>query len=154
MRRHLHTVFLCHSSLDKGFVRFLAERLSNDGLSVWIDEAELRIGDSIIEKISEAIDQVEFVVAIISSYSVPSSCVQKELSLAMTKEIEGKKVVVLPAVIENCHLPASISDKLYADVTQRDRFEAEYKKLLRSIQGTDQQSQTSLLIKRETSIKN
>jgi len=41
----IKSIFLCHSSLDKPFVRELQARLSNQGIKVWIDEAEIEIGD-------------------------------------------------------------------------------------------------------------
>jgi len=51
----MSSVFLSHNSKDKKWVRKLAERLTSDDVVVWIDEAELNIGDSLIEKISVGI---------------------------------------------------------------------------------------------------
>lgn len=129
----MSSVFLSHNSKDKPWVRKLADRLTADGVVVWIDEAELNIGDSLIEKIAAGIQNMRFVAAIISSNSVGSSWVQKELNLAMTKEIKGKTVTVLPLMIESCVLPNSLIDKLYADFTQPENYEREYSKLLRAI---------------------
>ena len=42
-----HDVFLSHSAHDKGVVRELAERLRTDGVRVWFDEWEIKLGDSI-----------------------------------------------------------------------------------------------------------
>ena len=44
-------VFLSHSSKDEAVVRPLAERLRADGLRVWLDEWEIKPGDSIPTKI-------------------------------------------------------------------------------------------------------
>ena len=46
-----YDVFLSHSSKDKAVVRAVAERLRADGLRVWIDDWEIRPGDSIPAKI-------------------------------------------------------------------------------------------------------
>lgn len=129
----MSSVFLSHNSNDKPWVRNLADRLTSDGVVVWIDEAELNIGDSLIEKIAEGIHEMRFVAAVISSNSINSSWVQKELTLAMSKEIKGRQVTVLPLLIENCTLPPFLTDKLYADFTNPDNFEQEYSKLLRAI---------------------
>ena len=129
----MSSVFLSHNSKDKPWVRKLADRLTEDGVVVWIDEAELNIGDSLIEKIAAGIQNMRFVAAVISNNSVGSSWVQKELNLAMTKEIKGKVVTVLPLLIESCVLPNSLTDKLYADFTQAENYEREYSKLLRAI---------------------
>ena len=39
------------------------------GHSVWIDEAEINIGDSLIGKIREGLDEVDFVAAVLSKHS-------------------------------------------------------------------------------------
>jgi len=49
-------VFLSHSSRDKAVVRGLAERLRGDGLRVWLDEWEIRPGDSIPAKIEAGLE--------------------------------------------------------------------------------------------------
>ncbi len=129
------SVFLSHSSKDKDFVRKVADRLVGAGATVWIDEAELDIGDSLIEKIGEGIRDCDFVVAVISRNSVQSNWVQKELSLAMTREIHGRRIRVLPIVIDDCKsdMPFFLTDKLYADFTQMDSFESQFDRLLRAI---------------------
>jgi hypothetical protein len=127
------SVFLSHSSKDKFFARKLAESLTRCGVTVWIDEAELRIGDSLIAKISTAIDSADFIAAVLSHNSVNSNWVQKELCLAMTKEIAGKRIVVLPILIDRCVIPAFLVDKLYADFTNPDNFDAPMKRLLHAI---------------------
>lgn len=129
----MSSVFLSHNSNDKPWVRSLAKRLTEDGVVVWLDEAELKIGDSLIDRISEGIENMEFIAAVISENSISSSWVQKELSLAMSKEIKGERVAVLPLVIGKCDLPASLADKLYADFTDSDNYDNEYRKLLRAI---------------------
>ena len=53
--------------------------------------------------------------------------------MIVNKEIKGRKVTVLPLLIEKCPLPVSLEDKLYADFTDPDDFEFEYSKLLRAI---------------------
>ena len=126
----MSSVFLSHNSKDKPFVRKLAERLTSDGVVVWLDEAELNIGDSLIEKISDGIQKMEYVAAIISTNSIESSWVQKEISLAMSKEIAGRRVTVLPILIEKCTVPVALADKLYADFTAPENFEIEYSKIL------------------------
>lgn len=134
----MSSVFLCHSSKDKPWVRVLAERLTADGVVVWLDEAELNIGDSLVEKIASGIEKMDFVAAVISENSVASRWVQKELNLAMTKEIKGRRVTVLPLLISDCTVPETLRDKLYADFRSPDSFEPEYSKLLRTLGITKQ----------------
>jgi len=51
-----YDVFLRHSSRYKAVVRGVAERLQGDGLWVWIDEWEIRPGDSIPAKIEAGLE--------------------------------------------------------------------------------------------------
>lgn len=44
------SIFLSHSSGDKPMVRKIADGLRQQGIRVWIDEAEIHIGESLIQK--------------------------------------------------------------------------------------------------------
>lgn len=75
-------VFLSHTRIDKPFVRKLAADLRNHGHTVWIDEAEINIGDTLIGKIREGLDSVDYVAVILSKASIQSEWVRKELEIA------------------------------------------------------------------------
>lgn len=126
---------MSHSSSDKPFVHRLAHCLEQHNIQVWIDEAELDIGDSLISKIGEGIYECDFIAAIISERSVDSAWVQKELQLAMTREITGKEIRVLPILIDRCaqRLPYYLRDKLYADFSRPDSFPYESERVLRAV---------------------
>ena len=127
------SVFLCHSSKDKFFVRELAERLSNNGVKVWIDEAEINIGDSLTDKIGKAIVDTDYVCAVLSYNSINSNWVQKELQVALQKEFEGKKVVILPILLEPVEIPPFLKDKLYADFSTPEKYNSNFPSLLKSL---------------------
>src|SRR5215471_18602573 len=99
------SIFLSHSNADKPFVRRLASDLRRAGVRIWLDEAELQIGDSLIEKIRGGIDDMDYVGAVLSTSSVKSKWVQRELDVAMNQEIEGKRVKVLPILLEDVEIP-------------------------------------------------
>lgn len=131
------SVFLSYSSKDKEFTRRLAERLVQANVKVWLDEVELNIGDSLMMRISAAIESTDFVAVVLSHRSVQSSWVQSELQMAMTRELADRKVRVLPIVIEPCKLPMFLQDKLYADFSNSDDFDAPFARILRAL-GVDQ----------------
>jgi len=132
----LSNVFLSHSHADKPFARKLAARLESEGHGVWIDEAEINIGDSLIEKIRDGIDQVDYVAAILSSASIGSEWVTRELDIASNREIEEKRVVVLPLLIEHVELPGFLKGKFYGDFTDETQFDEMLSLLLRKLGGT------------------
>lgn len=148
------TLFLSHSSKDKFFVRKLAEKLKEQGVNVWIDEAEIKIGDSLLEKITEGVKNSDYLVIVLSHNSVESNWVQKELQMAMSRELLGSKII-LPILIEKCEIPLFLKDKLYADFTDSKNFDKAFMKLLDAIgieyntklnEGNIQKSQTDIQI--------
>jgi hypothetical protein len=120
MEDYVASVFISYAHADKPFARQVADGLAKQGCRVWIDEGELRIGDSLIERISEALDRVDFVAVLVSAHSVNSEWCRKELSLAMTGEILRKGVVVLPVRVDDTPMPDSIKDKAYLDVRRAE----------------------------------
>jgi len=127
------SVFLSHNSKDKAFARKLSTMLKENGIKVWIDEAELKIGDSLTQKIGEAIESTDFMAVVLSYSSVNSQWVQKELALAMQKELAEKEVKVLPILKEPCEIPPFLKDKLYADFTEPKLFEKQFELLLKAL---------------------
>ena len=127
------SIFLSHNSKDKPFARKLADSLASKGIYVWIDEANLKIGDSLVPSISRAIKEIDYIGAIISPNSINSEWVKKELSWAMSKEIKNKSISILPILIESCELPDYLMDKLYADFRNSEMYDDELKKLLRAM---------------------
>ena len=65
------SVFLSHTWSDKNFARRLASDLNSAGLKVWFDEAEIKVGDSLINKIREGIDSMDFVLVVLDSTKDP-----------------------------------------------------------------------------------
>lgn len=127
-------IFLSHTHEDKPFVNQLRDSLKQRGVQkVWVDEAEIMIGDSLIRKIQEGIEKSEYFGVVLSKRSVESSWVQQELELAMTYEIGSKSVKVLPLLYEPCNLPGFLKGKLYADFTTNELYEESLGKLLRRL---------------------
>lgn len=136
-RSNMAKVFISYSSKDKPFATRLERALNIEGVAVWLDEKRLNVGDSIIQKLGTAINDSDFVVAVLSSASVKSSWVLKELSLAMTREQIEQKACVLPVKIDDCEVPSFLKDKLYADFTDIKNFQASFDRLLKTILNAD-----------------
>lgn len=110
--------FLSHSSKDKTFIRQLAADLTNSGITVWLDEQMIKVGDSIAEKVSQGLAESDYFLIALSDNSVESEWVKKELNHALISEIEEKQVKVLPLLLSECDIPVLIKDKKYADFRQ------------------------------------
>lgn len=110
--------FLSHSSIDKPFIRQLAADLTRNGITVWLDEQMIKVGDSIADKISQGLAESDYFLIALSDNSVQSEWVRKELNHALISEIEERKVKVLPLKLSECDTPPLIKDKKYADFSQ------------------------------------
>ncbi len=88
-------VFLSHASADKDpFVRAFAERLVAAGIQVWLDEWDLRAGDSLPREILDNIADSESVVVVLSTAAVGRPWVREELDSAKYQQVtEGKGLI-------------------------------------------------------------
>lgn len=132
-----HGIFMSHTAEDKPFVRRLRDDLLAHGVpKVWIDEAEIEVGDSLIAKIEEGMKTSRYIAVVLSPRSIAAPWVKKELDTAINREIAGGEVVVLPLLQERCELPDFLKGKLYADFTKPEEYEKTLAKLLRRLRIT------------------
>lgn len=90
-------VFISHATEDKDeVVRPLAETLRAAGLSVWYDEFELRIGDSLRRKIDTGLAKSRFGVVVLSPAFFAKNWPQYELDGLVTREMDEGGQVILP----------------------------------------------------------
>jgi hypothetical protein len=88
-------VFISHASEDKdGIVRPLAKALSSRGLSVWYDETELRIGDSLRRKIDAGISRSRFGLVVLSKHFFRKGWTSYELDGLVTRSVGGDQVLL------------------------------------------------------------
>jgi RNA-directed DNA polymerase len=87
--------FICHASEDKADVaRPLDAALTADGAKVFLDEKQIKLGDSFIQKINHALGRSKHVVAIISTNSFKKYWPLMELSSVLAMEAtKGSKLL-------------------------------------------------------------
>ena len=116
------SVFLSHNHADKPFVRKLARDLEGHNVKCWLDEAEMKIGDSLIQKIRDGIDNVEYFAVILSPNSISAPWVVNELDVAMNYQISGKPIKVLPIMLKECEPPGFLVGKFYGDFKDKSNM--------------------------------
>jgi hypothetical protein len=88
-------VFISHASEDKDeVVRPLATALQAAGLSVWYDEFELRIGDSLRQKIDKGLASSRFGVVVLSKAFFGRGWPEYELDGLVTRAVSGEQVLL------------------------------------------------------------
>jgi len=90
-----YDVFISHASEDKtDIVRPLALALQNKQLRVWYDEFELKIGDSLRQKIDKGLANSRFGIVVLSKNFIKKGWTNYELDGIITKSINGQQVVL------------------------------------------------------------
>ena len=128
-----HRVSLSHSRQDKDFVRKLATDLREHSVSFWLDELEMQVGDSLMERIQEGINDARYFIVVLSPHSIDSRWVRKELGTAFALEIERDEKFILPALLTECEEPVLLRDRVYADF--RESYEIGLLGLLKALVG-------------------
>jgi TIR domain len=108
-------IFISYSHKEKVFVDRLATQLVRRNVNIWLDRWELSVGDSLVERIQEAVDGASALLVILSKASVSSEWCNKELSAGLLRELEERRVVVMPVMLEDCKVPVFARGKMFAD---------------------------------------
>lgn len=109
------SIFISYSHKDKDFVDKLGLKLVEKRIKVFIDRWEMKLGDSITNKIQDAITDASFLMVILSKNSIASDWCKREITTGLMLELDKRRIVVLPILIEDCEIPLFLRDKFYAD---------------------------------------
>lgn len=92
-----YDVFLSHASEDKDEIaRPLANALTARGFTVWFDELNIRVGQSIRREIERGIREARFGLVIVSEHFMAKQWTQAELDALWGKKIAAKDDSLLP----------------------------------------------------------
>lgn len=141
------SIFLSHNINDKTFVRRLAKDLRAAGVTVWLDEMQIKIGDSIFSAIAGGIENADYLAVVLSPESVASEWVKRELEIGLDREIKGKRVTVLPILYKDCRIPSFLAGKLYADFREESRYLDAFTQLLERLGVQSRAIQAELFVR-------
>jgi TIR domain len=92
-------VFLSHASKDNALAHALANRLTQEGFSVWLADDEIAPGDNWAKKIGKALDEAELMVLLLTHAAMKSDSLRQNLEYALgARKYEGRffSVIVGP----------------------------------------------------------
>ena len=95
-------VLISHASADKDrFVRPFARKLrTKHGVDAWLDEWEIRPGDSLVQRIfPDAIGEADALIVVVSDASVDSPWVREELDAATLRKISDGTLLI-PVILD------------------------------------------------------
>jgi hypothetical protein len=112
-------VFISHASADKPTVKAIAQALTDSGVKVWLDEADIRVGESIAEGITSGLVSSDLLLLAFSHQALQSRWVNRELNAFFMIAMSSGKPIV-PCRLDDSDPPALLADIKYADF--RDDF--------------------------------
>ena len=94
-------VFISHSCQDEVLARRVADGLRKSGLDVW-DDRDIFPGDNWAQKLSEALEQAEAMVVLITPRAFQSDSVRREIEYALGgKKFSGRLIPVVVGPLRN-----------------------------------------------------
>jgi hypothetical protein len=92
----LRDCFICHASEDKEVATPLAQELISRGWSVWLDELDLTVGDSLNGAIETGLARSRFGLVLLSKAFFAKQWTRRELGALAAREVDSKQKVILP----------------------------------------------------------
>jgi len=129
-------VFLCHSIDDHVLVLRLGKDLRSNGVDVWLDEWEIKPGDSLRRKIDEGLGNADYFFAILTRNSLGSEWVATELDSGLVLKISGQcRIVPIPIGISDNEIPLTLRGLVYVRL---DNYDEGLRKLIGLCHGVSE----------------
>ena len=125
-------IFLSYAKSDRKLVFDIYNRLRDNGFSVWCDEREILPGNNWKASIQRGIHRSRvFLLCCSASWVAERSYVHKEMRIALNimTELPEDRVFIIPVRLNDCEIPASVSDLQWVNLYEADG----YPKLIRSL---------------------
>jgi hypothetical protein len=125
-------LFLSYAGEDEEFAERLARDIAARGIPVWWDRWDVKTGDSLPRSVVKAIAGSRWLGIILSPDAVKSRWVSFELDIALTLEIKGEGITILPILLRPCEVPSSLVHKRRTDFTTSS-YDKGLEEVLRSL---------------------
>ena len=108
-------IVIAYSYADNEFAHRLAGALRREGISPWVDEVDMSVGVILVNRLTNSLRPVDFVIPLISTASLAARWVQQDLRVVTTRDFKGRRVRVLPARVDGSALPDYLRSQSYID---------------------------------------
>lgn len=136
-------VFISHRSTDKEWVRYLAGQLElvnvgGNPIRTWVDEAQIRPGQSITGEVNKALETSRFVALVLTPdyFQSPTGWTDAEWQAALFKDPAGRQGRVIPLLVKDCpYVPALLRHLNMIDFRDKREFQPALTRLVSTIAG-------------------
>ena len=119
-------VFLSHSAKDKPMVRELAARLNKNGVRVWLDEEQIKPGDSIPAKIEAGLEHSRVLVLCMSAKAFGSDWAQLDAGTCGRRNLRFRDPLnqerrFIPLRLDDAPIKGSLAQLFFINCSRRRR---------------------------------
>jgi hypothetical protein len=118
MRGFMAKVFVSHRGVDTTVAERLAQEIRARGHDVWLDAWEIKVGDSLIERINEGLSGASYVVLCYSDAGSSTPWMAREWMSTLARQLNGVGVRLLPVRLTGGGPPAILDDLKYVDLAE------------------------------------
>ena len=111
-------VFISHRGQDIKEAERLADEIRMAGHDVWLDQWKIDVGDSLVHRINEGLEGATYLILCYSPAAVTSPWMSREWMSALSRQLNGRGVKVLPARLTGGEPPAILDDIKYSDLVK------------------------------------
>jgi DNA-binding NtrC family response regulator len=111
------SIYVLYANEDRPWAQQLATTLREADLPVWFAEDEIRIGESIPDVTSRAIESARVFLVVLSEKAAASNWFAHQLSGSLHQVLTDRTRRVMPVLREECTIPASLKDRRSLDLT-------------------------------------
>jgi hypothetical protein len=123
-KAQIFDVFLCHNSEDKPDVREIAQKLSEENIKPWLDEADIRAGSFWHAAIGQQIETVKSAAVFVGQHGVGPW--QNREIIALLDQFDKRGCSVIPVILASDHskpvLPWSLAGLHCVDFRATDSY--------------------------------
>jgi len=114
---HPPKVFISYSRKDSEFAQKIYSALEQENVAVWIDCQAIGVGQSFTAAITEALNEADYYLLLISENSNKSTWVQREISAAF-EQAQKRNLPVIPFLLSQADVPLAFKGLVYIDGTR------------------------------------
>ncbi|MBT30456.1 MAG: hypothetical protein CMO01_12425 [Thalassobius sp.] len=133
-------VFIAYDNKDKAYRKKINHSLMRHGFTTWVDQSDIKVGDSYEDAIFEGIQQANNLIFLISPHSVKSEFCLRELNHALS--FNKRVIPLMVELVEDQEIPESIRYIQHINFTNND----ENRKLKSTKDKTDYEKDIDELI--------
>lgn len=141
-------VFLSHNSADKETVRTLAMLLAGEGINLFFDEWDIRLGDALMGVIEQGLQDADIFVVVWSDAARRSNWVDVEVQTFLRRRVDNHALRVIPLMLDDTPLPALLANYAGMNIAPGNRQGNTIETVVRALVGDDRDVQLAQRLQR------